>query len=48
MTKEDKKIIIDLICDRQTKMIVKDPTSYTSEKYKNLEKLKVRIKDMAV
>lgn len=46
MTKDDKKTIIELICNEQTHMIIKDHTKYESEKYKKLEKLKIKIKDM--
>ena len=46
MTKEDKKLLIELICSEQTKVIVKDHTKYESDRYKHLEELKVRIKDM--
>lgn len=46
LKKEDKKILIELICTEQTKMIVKDHTKYESERYKKLEELKVLIKDM--
>lgn len=45
-SKEEKKTIIALICDSQTKMIVKDHTKYSSDEYKKLEQLKVKIKDM--
>lgn len=45
-SKDERKMLIDLICDRQTHMIVKDHTKYKSKEYKELEKLKVRIKDM--
>lgn len=45
-TKEERKILIELICNEQTYMIVKDHTKYDSDKYKNLEKLKIKIKDM--
>ena len=45
-TKEEKKILIELICNEQTHMIVKDHTTYDSDKYKKLEELKVKIKDM--
>lgn len=45
-SKEEKKILIELICNEQTHMIVKDHTKYDSDKYKNLETLKVKIKDM--
>lgn len=45
LTKDEKKMIIELICNEQTHMIVKDHTKYDSDKYKKLEELKVRIKD---
>ena len=45
-SKEEKKILIELICNEQTHMIVKDHTKYDSNKYKSLEVLKVKIKDM--
>ena len=45
LSKEDKKMIIELICNEQTHMIVKDHTKYDSDKYKKLEELKVKIKD---
>lgn len=44
--KEEKKILIELICNEQTHMIIKDHTKYNSEKYKKLEELKVKIKDI--
>lgn len=46
MIKEDKKLLIELLCNEQTKMIVKDHTKYESGRYRHLEELKVRIKDM--
>lgn len=46
LSKEEKKILIELICNEQTHMIIKDHTKYNSKKYKNLEVLKVKIKDM--
>ena len=45
-TKEEKKISIELICNDQTYMIIKDHTKYESDKYKKLEELKVKINDM--
>ena len=45
-SKEEKKLLIELICNEQTHMIVKDHTKYDSDKYKKLEELKVKIKDM--
>ena len=44
-TYDDKMILIELICNKQTKMILNDPTSYDSSFYKKLEELKVKIKD---
>ena len=46
INKEEKKLLIELICNEQTHMIVKDHTKYGSQKYKKLEELKVKIKDM--
>ena len=46
ISKEEKKLLIELICNEQTHMIVKDHTKYMSDKYKKLEELKVNIKDM--
>ena len=43
---KEKKILIELICNEQTHMIIKDHTKYESLKYKELEKLKIKIKDM--
>lgn len=48
LTKEEKKMIIELICNEQTHMIIKDHTKYESDKYKKLEGLKVKIKDVDV
>ena len=46
MNKEDKKLLLELICNEQVHMIVKDNTKYESDKYKKLEELKVKIKDI--
>lgn len=46
LSKEEKEILVELICDKQNRMIIKDHIKYESKKYKNLEKLKVKIKDM--
>lgn len=43
---DERKILIELICERQTQKIIKDPMCYTLRKYQLLEKLKVKIKDM--
>ncbi|WP_288682356.1 hypothetical protein [uncultured Eubacterium sp.] len=42
----EKRIIIELICKEQTEMIVEDHSQYDSDRYKTLEELKVKIKDM--
>ena len=46
LSKKDKKIIIEIVCKEQTSMIIKDHTLYNSDRYKTLEELKVKIKDM--
>ena len=46
MTENEKKLLVELICNEQTHMIVKDHAKYKSDKYKALEKLKVKVKDM--
>ena len=46
LNKEEKKMIIELICNEQTHMIIKDHTKYDSDKYKKLEVLKIKFKDM--
>ena len=46
INKEEKKLLIELICNEQTHIIVKDHTKYESGKYKKLEELKVKIKDI--
>lgn len=48
LTREEKKMLIELICNEQTHMIIKNHTRYESDKYKKLEELKVKIKDMGV
>ena len=40
LTKEEKKMLIEIICNEQTHMIIKDHTKYMSEKYRKLEELK--------
>ena len=43
---DERKILIELICEKHTQKIIKDPMCYTLRKYQLLEKLKVKIKDM--
>lgn len=45
-TKDEEKLLLELISNEQIHMIIKDHTKYESDKYKNLEKLKVKIKDL--
>ena len=45
LSKEERKMIIELICNEQTHMIIKDHTKYDSDKFKILEELKVKVKD---
>lgn len=45
-TKHERKLLIELICNEQTHMIMKDHTKYDSSKYKDLEIMKIKIKDM--
>ena len=45
-TKEEKEVLLDLICSKQIHLILKNHKNYENEKYKNLEELKVKIKDM--
>lgn len=44
LNKEEKKLIMELICNEQIYMIIKDHKKYESDKYKRLEELKVKIK----
>ena len=44
--KEEKKLLIEAICNEQTKMIIHDHHLYDSPRYIKLESLKVKIKDM--
>ena len=46
MNKEEKKLLLELICNEQTHMIIKDRTKYDSDKYIKLEELKVKVKDL--
>lgn len=45
-SKEEEKLLLELISNEQIHMIIKDCTKYSSDKYKKLEELKVKIKDM--
>lgn len=45
-TNTEKKLLIEAICDKQIRKIVKNPDAYNSQKYTELEALKIKIKDM--
>ena len=40
--KEKKKLLLEIICNEQVHMIIKDNTKYESEKYRKLDELKVK------
>ena len=46
LSKEEKKLLLELICNEKVHMIIKDHTKYEYEKYVKLEELKVKIKDL--
>lgn len=46
MNREDKITLIELICNEQVHMIIRDHMAYKSDKYKKLEELKIKIRDM--
>lgn len=45
LSKQEKKLLIEVICNEQTNMIIKDHSKYSSKRYKALEELKIKIKD---
>ena len=46
LNKEERKLLLELIGNEQIHMIIKDHTKYDSEKYKMLESLKIKVKDI--
>ena len=46
VTSEEKKLLLELICNEQVHMLIKDNKKYESEKYVRLEELKIKIKDL--
>lgn len=44
--KTEKKLLLELICNEQIHMIIKDHTRYGSNKYIMLEALKTKINEM--
>lgn len=47
-SKEEKKVLLELIGNEQIHIIIKDSNKYSSEKYKKLEELKIKIKDLSI
>lgn len=45
-TDKEKELLLDLICEKQIHIILKNHEDYESKKYRKLEELKVKIKDM--
>lgn len=45
-TDKEKKLLLELISNEQIHMIIKDYSKYESDKYKRLEELKVKIKNL--
>lgn len=46
LDRTEKKMLLELIGNEQIHMLLKDCNRYTSDKYKQLEELKVKVKDM--
>ena len=44
--KEEKKLLLELICNEQIHIIIKDHTNYEFDTYKKLEGLKIKIKNL--
>lgn len=45
-TTSDKKVLLDLICNEQVYLLLKDNAAYESERYTKLERLKITVKNM--
>lgn len=46
LNKEERNILLEMVCNEQLHMIKKDVAKYKSCKYKTLEKLKVKLKNI--
>ena len=46
VNKEEKKLLIELICNEQIHMLINNHHQHASDKYKKLEELKIKIKDL--
>ena len=47
-TKEERKLFLELICEKQINMIIEDNTKYESYEYKMLEELKIKVNNLEV
>ena len=45
-SEKEKGLLLELICFEQLNMVTKDHEQYNSDKYKELEELKVKIKNL--
>lgn len=43
---KERKIMLELICEKQIEILIEDRENFISEKYIELEELKARINDM--
>lgn len=46
LSEDEKNILIELISNEQIHMIIKNSSRYQTDKYKHLEALKIKVKDM--
>lgn len=46
LTAEEREIIINLICDKQSEIIIQNHNNHNSKSYKTLELIKIKIKQM--
>ena len=46
LTKEERRLLLEIICNEQVRMIVKDNGKYKSDKYKKLEELKIKVNSL--
>ncbi|SCJ04608.1 Uncharacterised protein [uncultured Roseburia sp.] len=45
LKQKEKNILLELICKEQTQMLQSNQEAYNYEKYKLLEKIKIKVKD---
>lgn len=45
-SEKEKDLLLELICFEQLNIVMKDHEQYNSDKYKELEELKVKIKNL--